>query len=277
MRDCAVPTKGTISIDGQGLFDAEKSVNIPVERRHIGMVFQRPHLFPHLSVRANLLYGYRRCAADRRRITLENLVDVLQIGDLLNRGIANLSGGEQQRVAIGRAVLSNPRMLIMDEPLSALDDSLKYQIIPFLRKSCEIFAIPYLFISHSLTEMRLMAERVLNVEDGHIAGQMTAEELARSAIGKSPTPYTNLLQLKGPRRMDGMVAYPWGGGELFISGSGRQEALFELSSKDIILFKTPSRGHQRPQSPAMQGSANSSRRAAAWGSAWDAAKKSSSP
>ncbi len=231
------PDRGVISIDGQPLFDSGGKVKIPAEERRIGMVFQRPRLFPHLSVRGNLLYGYRRCAPDRRRITLENLVDVLQIGDLLERGVSNLSGGEQQRVAIGRAVLANPRLLIMDEPLSALDDSLKFQIIPFLKKSCEAFAIPYLFISHSLTEMRIMADRVLSIADGRVAGQMTAEELAREAMGKGPAPYTNLLQLKGPRRRDGMLVYPWGNSELIISGGGGEEDLYELSSTDIILFK----------------------------------------
>jgi len=231
------PDRGRILINGQAVFDSTEKVNISVEHRRIGMVFQRPHLFPHLSVKANLLYGYKRCAPSERKITLENLVDVLQIGDLLNRGVNNLSGGEKQRVAIGRAVLSNPRMLILDEPLSALDDSLKFQIIPFLKKSCEVFSIPYLFISHSLTEMRIMTERVINVADGRVTGQMTAEELAREVMRKGPTPYVNLLHLNRPRHRDGMSAYRWGEGEFLISGDGRDEALYELSSTDIILFK----------------------------------------
>ena len=231
------PDRGRILINSEPVFNSTEKVNIPVEHRRIGMVFQRPHLFPHLSVKANLLYGYKRCAPGERKITLENLVDVLQIGDLLHRGVNNLSGGEKQRVAIGRAVLSNPRMLIMDEPLSALDDSLKFQIIPFLKKSCEVFAIPYLFISHSLTEMRIMTERVLSVVDGRVTGQMTAEELAREVMGKGPAPYINLLQLRRLRRLDGMSSYRWGDNELLISGNGGEEALFELSSTDIILFK----------------------------------------
>jgi molybdate transport system ATP-binding protein len=231
------PDRGSILINGEPVFDRANKVKIPAQRRRIGMVFQHPHLFPHLSVKGNLLYGYRRCSEGQRKIILEHLADVLQIGDLLHRGVNNLSGGEKQRVAIGRAVLSNPRLLIMDEPLSALDDSLKFQIIPFLKKSCEAFAIPYLFISHSLTEMRIMTERVLSMTDGRITGQMTAEELARDAMGKSPVPYMNLLQLRGPRRLDGMFAYRFGDSELLISGNGREEALYELSSTDIILFK----------------------------------------
>ena len=231
------PDRGCIRIDGQPVFHSAEKVNIPTERRQIGMVFQHPHLFPHLSVKANLLYGYRRCAHDRRKITLQNLVDVLQIGDLLNRGVNNLSGGEKQRVAIGRAVLSNPRMLIMDEPLSGLDDNLKFQIIPFLKKSCEAFAIPYLFISHSLMEMRIMAERVLRIADGRIAGQMTAEELALKLMGEGQSHYMNLLRLKRGRCLGSMSAYRFGEGELLISGECKEEALYELSSTDIILFK----------------------------------------
>ena len=232
------PDQGSIVMDGEPLFHSGQQVNVPTEHRRIGMVFQRPHLFPHLSVKGNLLYGYKRCASNHRKITLDHLVDILQIGHLLDRGVNNLSGGEKQRVAIGRAVLSNPRVLVMDEPLSGLDDNLKFQIIPFLKNACETFRIPYIFISHSLTEMRIMTDRVLHVADGRMAGQMTSEELARVSIGDSGAAYTNFLKLKEPRRLDSMVAYRWGEGELFIAGSsGSQEALYELSSTDIMLFR----------------------------------------
>jgi molybdate transport system ATP-binding protein len=113
------PDSGVIMIDGETLFDNSRRLNIPVEERRVGMVFQHPNLFPHLSVKRNLLYGYRRCPSQHRRIVLSDLVDVLEIGHLLDRGVNNLSGGEKQRVSIGRTVLSNPRLLLMDEPLSA--------------------------------------------------------------------------------------------------------------------------------------------------------------
>jgi len=232
------PDRGLILIDGEPIFDSGQAVNVPPEHRRISMVFQRPHLFPHLSVKGNLLYGYKRCAPKDRKITLDSLLEVLQIGHLLGRGVKNLSGGEKQRIAIGRAVLSNPRMLVMDEPLSALDDNLKFQIIPFLKSACEAFAIPYLFISHSLTEMRIMTDRVLSVAAGRVVGQMTAEQLARNSMGDSSVGYKNLLRLMAPRRIDGMYAYRWGDGELLISGgAGLQETLYELSATDIILFK----------------------------------------
>jgi len=230
------PDRGIIEADGETLCDTEKGINVPIEHRRVGMVFQRPHLFPHLSVKGNLLYGYKRCAREFRKIKLDHLVEVLQIGHLLQRGVKNLSGGEKQRIAIGRAVLSNPRMLLMDEPLSALDDTLKFQIIPFLKGVCETFGIPFIFISHSLTEMRIMTDQVLRVAEGRVTGQMTAEGLARASMGDEGQVYLNLLHLKAPRPRNDVYAYSWGGNELFISGSG-EEALYELPATDIILFK----------------------------------------
>lgn len=232
------PDTGVISLDGTEIFDSEKRVDVPVEHRRIGMVFQRPHLFPHLSVRGNLLYGYKRCEQQDRKIKLDSLVEVLQIGHLLHRGVRNLSGGEKQRVAIGRTVLSNPRLLVMDEPLSALDDNLKFQIIPFLKGVCETFSIPYLFISHSLTEMRIMTDKVLRVVEGHITSQMTLEQLARIYMGESKTGYVNLLNLRLHGCLENLYVYSWGDRQLFISGGNDQpEVFFELPSTDIILFK----------------------------------------
>jgi molybdate transport system ATP-binding protein len=231
------PDRGFINLDGETLFDSSHRIHVPPEHRGIGMVFQRPHLFPHLSVRSNLLYGYKRCDPGNRRIKLDMLVDILQIGHLLNRGIGNLSGGEKQRVAIGRAVLSNPRLLLMDEPLSAIDDSLKFQIISYLKDTCEVFNIPYIFISHTLLEMRIMTDQVLTVADGRVNELVSAEDLARGRMKESGG-YTNLLRLAEPRLVGDVYAYRWGDRELFIADDGAPPVtLFELSSRDVILFK----------------------------------------
>lgn len=231
------PDKGIIVLDGGTLFDSSTGQRVAPEQRRMGMVFQRPSLFPHLSVKGNLLYGYKRAVPEHRKISFPSVIDVLQIGDLLNRSVNNLSGGQKQRVAIGRAVLGNPRLLLLDEPLSALDDRLKLQIIPFLKNVCEVFRIPYLFISHSLLEMRLMAESILHVVGGRVVEQTTAENLVRAQMGRSAAGYSNLLRLSAPRPIDGVFAYDWGSQKLFISsGSDQTEGLFELSSTDIILL-----------------------------------------
>jgi molybdate transport system ATP-binding protein len=232
------PDGGSIHLDGECLYSSEKKVNVYPERRRIAIVFQHPHLFPHMSVKENLLYGYKRCAPANRRIDLEPVAAVLKLEGLLERGVNNLSGGEKQRVAIGRAILSNPRLLLMDEPLSALDDELKFQVIPYLKGVCEDFGIPFIFITHSLTEMRLMVDRVIVFEKGRIIHKATADQLARQRMPTSQVGYINLLKLGYPRQVDDLYSYPWGTGELLLSFSAkRADSLFELSSKDIILFK----------------------------------------
>jgi molybdate transport system ATP-binding protein len=233
------PDKGAIVLDGETLFDCSTGINVRTERRRMAMVFQRPSLFPHLSVKGNLLYGYKRAAVENRKVGFNDVVEVLKIGHLLDRGVKHLSGGEKQRVAIGRAVLGNPRLLLLDEPLSALDDSLKFQIVPFLKRACEAFGIPYLFISHSLLEVRIMTDLVLNVADGRIVAQTTAEDLVRARMGVSMAGYMNLLRLSQPRQIDALYAYTWGDQQLLTSSGDEQlEGLFELSSTDIMLFKS---------------------------------------
>ncbi len=233
------PDRGEIILDGECLFSSVQKINLRPEQRRIAMVFQQHTLFPHLSVKNNLLYGFNRCPPKQRTIRMETLVATLGLEGLLHRGVTNLSGGEKQRVALGRAILANPRLLLMDEPLSALDDSLRFQIIPYLRSVSEHFGIPYIFISHSVVEMRLMTDRVLVFEKGKVMEQSTSEQLARHRMGCSQAGYINLLQLHHMTRRNGMCSYRWAGGELLLSASnsGTESGLFELSSKDIILFK----------------------------------------
>ncbi|NVN99460.1 MAG: molybdenum ABC transporter ATP-binding protein [Geobacteraceae bacterium] len=232
------PDCGEIILDGETLFSSSRGVNLRPERRRIAMVFQQHCLFPHLSVKSNLLYGFKRCPVQYRTIDFDALVTVLKLEELLTRGVTNLSGGEKQRVALGRAIMANPRLLLMDEPLSALDDNLRFQIIPYLKSVSEHFRIPYLFISHSLLEMRLMTDTSLVFEQGRMVAQTSSEELARSRMGQNQAGYINLLQLGRPSPVNGLSAYPWGDSRLLLSAdSGRDNSLAELSSKEIILFK----------------------------------------
>ena len=232
------PDSGSILLDGQPIFDHTSRINLPPHQRRIALVFQQHGLFPHLTVRKNLLYGHQRCPAGERRIELEEVAEVLEIRDLLEQKPDTLSGGQSQRVALGRAILASPRLLLMDEPLSALDDDLRYRIIPYLNLVSQRFRIPFMFISHSLLEMRLMADQVAVLDKGGLTGVVSPEELARQRMGTSRSGYINLLELGAPREKQGLLAFPWAGRELLISGGNRTEpGTFELSSKDIILCK----------------------------------------
>jgi molybdate transport system ATP-binding protein len=233
------PDNGEIILDDTCLFSSSKSINLPPEKRRIAIVFQQHCLFPHINVKNNLLYGFKRCPPHLRRIDFDALVALLKLGKLLERGVTNLSGGEKQRVALGRAILANPRLLLMDEPLSALDDTLRFQIIPYLKSVSEHFGIPYLFISHSMVEMRLVTDTVLVVEKGRVAEQTSSEQLARTRMGQSSAGFINLLELDNMTERNDLCVYRWPGGELILSAGNRDtlSGLFELSSKDIILFK----------------------------------------
>lgn len=232
------PDGGQIRLDGETLYDSRQGIWVSPERRRIGVVFQHAHLFPHMNVQRNLLYGYQRTPCAERKIDPVALCSVLGIEHLLERGVSTLSGGERQRVALGRAMLACPRLILMDEPLTGLDEGLKYQILPYLKAVFAEFGIPLLFISHSLNEMRLMTDEVLVFEQGRLAAQTSAEALARRLMGTSQVGYINLLTLRRPRLLDDLWEYDWGSSSLVLSEDARaEEALFEISSKDITLFK----------------------------------------
>jgi molybdate transport system ATP-binding protein len=232
------PDSGVIELDGKVLFDSKSSISVPPEQRRIGVVFQQAHLFPHMSARRNLLYGYRRTPAPQRQIEPEALIKVLNLEELLERNVNTLSGGERQRVALGRAVLSSPRLLLMDEPLSSLDEGLKYQVIPYLTAVFEEFQLPVLLVSHSTNEIRLMTEEVIVVHKGRVSDQIDPETLARQRMGRRRAGYINLLELQDAKPQDGLISFCWESNRLLLSsGLGVEPGMFELSSKDIMLFK----------------------------------------
>ena len=160
------PQAGLIRFDGDVLFDGSRF--LPAWERHFGLVFQDGQLFPHLSVRDNLLYGYKRLEPAQRRFELQPVLDLLEIGPLVARRPAQLSGGERQRVALGRALLYSPRLLLLDEPLSSLDERLKQQILPFLRRVKEETRLPMLYVTHATAEVDYLADRVLGMESGRL-------------------------------------------------------------------------------------------------------------
>ena len=232
------PDSGRISLGGVTLFDSSTGINLKPEKRRIGVVFQHAHLFPHMSVRRNLLYGWRRTPEQDRHLQPEAIIEVLGLEHLLDRGVGMLSGGERQRVALARTVLTCPRLILMDEPLTGLDEELKFQIIPYLIKFFSTFDIPLLFISHALLEMRLMTEQVLVVEGGQVAKQMATEELARTSWATPRHGYANLLRLGRPKPRGDLWAYQWGDMHLILTEKGKDgENIFELDAREILLFK----------------------------------------
>ncbi len=138
------------------------------QHRRVGMVFQDGALFPHLSVRDNLLYGHRRRAPGARRFELATVLELLERGALVERRPAQLSGGERQRVALGRALLCSPRVLLLDEPLASLDDRLKSQILPFLARVKSETGLPMLYVSHVRSELDVLVDRTLAMDGGRL-------------------------------------------------------------------------------------------------------------
>jgi len=162
------PDRGTIVIDGDVVDDTKAGVHVPTYRRRIGYVFQDARLFPHLNVAQNLDYGRRmnRLAADPAQHT--RVVELLDIGALLDRRPGKLSGGERQRVALGRALLSKPRLLLLDEPLGALDEARKLEILPYLVRLRDEANVPMVYVSHDVAELRQLATQIVMLRQGRV-------------------------------------------------------------------------------------------------------------
>ena len=156
------PLRGEIRVGGRTLFDSTRKIDSPPRERQIGYVPQDVLLFPHLNVRRNLLYGARHSA-------LEPLTEILDIRSLLDRRVDKLSGGERQRVAIGRALMTKPALLLLDEPLAAVDRARREQILPYLLRLRRELHVPLVYVTHDAIELSQMADRVIVVKDGLIA------------------------------------------------------------------------------------------------------------
>lgn len=232
------PDQGLMRLNERILFDTKEHIHVPPEKRRIGVVFQHAHLFPHMSVRRNLMYGFKRIPLKERKIEPETLIETLSLDHIAKRNVNRLSGGERQRVALGRTLLACPHLILMDEPLTGLDRDLKYQIIPYLKKVFDEFDIPMIFISHSIREMQLMTDDVLILEKGRVARRLSSENLARQNLISGTRGYANLITLKHPVPHRDLFRYRWGKKDLILTESGKTgDNLFALPSKEIMLFK----------------------------------------
>jgi molybdate transport system ATP-binding protein len=158
------PERGIIRIDTRTLFDADAGVDLPVHARHVGYVPQDLALFPHMNVRRNILYG----ATPERGPRLAQVVEMLELDPLQTRAVTTLSGGERQRVALARALMAMPALLLLDEPLAALDRGLRERILPYLERIRDELAIPMLYVSHAESEVRAIADWVVVLDQGRV-------------------------------------------------------------------------------------------------------------
>lgn len=168
------PESALISVDGRVLTDTVQGIHIPIEKRSIGYVPQDLALFPHLSVRQNVLFGARGGKPDGQ---FTHIVEVLEIGDLLTRGVSNLSGGERQRVTFARALLASPRLLLLDEPLASLDRALKQKMTRYLQRVRGEFNIPILYVTHDAEEVGELCDEVVLLQEGRVTARGTPAEV----------------------------------------------------------------------------------------------------
>ena len=244
------PDAGHIRIDDTVLFDAARGIDVPAEERGVGYVFQDTRLFPHLSVRDNLRYGERRARRRARHLKFDDVVELLGLAALLTRRPAGLSGGERQRVAIGRALLAQPRLLLLDEPLAALDGARRAELLPYLEGLRDHFSLPMVYVSHQFEEVLRLAADVVVMENGHVAAQgdvvaVSQSPALRAIVGAESLGAVVEGSVAGIDAAAGLAQLQVGDGELRVeAGELRrgQHLRVQLLARDLILSIAPPTG-----------------------------------
>ena len=239
--------RGHIALDDEVWFDAARGIDVPAEHRRIGYVFQDARLFPHYSVRGNLLYGAPRGGAGK----FDDVVQLLGLAPLLHRRPARLSGGEKQRVALGRALLSRPRLLLLDEPLAALDTSRREEVLPYLENLRDHFSIPMVYVSHQLDEVLRLATQLVVLDAGHVvaAGDLATVSLhpaLRDIVGNEAVGAIVDGGVVAIDMHEDLASVAIGsGGTLRVSARGLavgQQVRLHLLARDLILALEEPRG-----------------------------------
>lgn len=240
------PDSGRIAVGDSVLFDSARGIDLPPEKRRLGYVFQEGRLFPHYSVRGNLLYGAKRAPRDAPGVSLAQVVELLGLGDLLDRRPRDLSGGEKQRVALGRALLAKPRLLLMDEPLASLDHARKQEVLPFIERLRDELDLPIVYVTHAMEEIVRLADTMVLVDDGKVAATGPVEEVTgrlelRPLTGRYEAGATLPVTVARHEPVDQLSALAFDGGELFV----RQLALDQgsrlrvrIRARDVALALT---------------------------------------
>lgn len=243
------PDRGRIVINGITLFDSTQGIDVPPERRRLGYVFQEARLFPHMTVRGNLHYGLRRVPGGERTIAPEQVIALLGLEEYLARRPHHLSGGEKQRVALGRALLANPRLLLMDEPLASLDQPRKDEVLPFIERLRDELAIPIVYVSHSMPEIVRLADTMVLVSDGRVEAVGPIDELTsrldlRPLTGRYEAGAVIQARVAGHDRDYGITDLAFAGGRLRVPHVGLPVGTrlrLRIRARDVALALEPPR------------------------------------
>jgi molybdate transport system ATP-binding protein len=244
------PDQGHIRIDGTVLFDAAQGIDVPAEERGIGYVFQDARLFPHLSVRDNLHYGARRSRGRAQHLKFDDVVSLLGLAPLLARRPARLSGGERQRVAIGRALLAQPRLLLLDEPLAAIDVARRGELLPYLENLRDQFSLPMVYVSHQFEEVLRLAGDVVVLENGAVTGHgdvvtMSQSPVLRAIIGAESLGAVVEGIVEQIDAASELATIRIGAGQLLVEPADLrrgQHVRVQLLARDLILALAPPSG-----------------------------------
>lgn len=212
--------EGHIAVGNRVLMDTARRTLVPPHRRRLGLVFQDAQLFPHLDAKANLLYGHALTPQAERKVGLDAVLAVLGIEHLLGRDVGSLSGGERQRVAIGRAVLTSPHLLLMDEPLAALDSARKEEILPFIERLRDEMGIPILYVSHAVEEVARLAQHVVMLREGRVVASGAPAQTLGDARSETHDDVISFLQGTGaePNPAYGVTRLSHPAGEITLPG-----------------------------------------------------------
>jgi molybdate transport system ATP-binding protein len=233
---------GRVALDDEVLLDSERGINVPPEGRRIGYVFQDARLFPHFSVAANLRYAAKRARA-RPYVGFDTVADLLDLGFLMERRVHQLSGGERQRVAIGRALLSQPRLLLLDEPLASLDAARREEVLPYLESLRDQLSLPMIYVSHNFDEVLRLATHIVLLEAGLTVaqggvGEMSLNPKLRAIIGADAVGAILEGTVLGNESSSGLTRVQVGAGELkfhTVNGATGAKLRVQLLARDLIV------------------------------------------
>src|SRR5215469_15044005 len=233
------PAEGRIVLEGRTVLDTARGIFVPPEKRRTGLVFQDARLFPHMSVETNLLFGWRRMGRRADSAEIGRVIRLLGLEPLLKRAPKNLSGGEKSRVALGRALLATPDILLLDEPLANLDVARRAEILPWLERLRDIARIPIFYVSHSLDEVARLADRVVLLEKGRVKAEGSVFELL-AGLG-AERPIGAVLETTAGKTENGLTRLQFDGGELLVAEAkdAGMRVRVRIGADEILIARQP--------------------------------------